>query len=214
MEMLRTQLSLESVAEYFTSLATVLDGIPTSFVWNMDEFGPSDWLDAQANTVYNPSDCSTDIVPVAVSQTGKRIILIGYICGDGSHAKPMVIISRHTVDLDLTLLGVLDRNWHICHRPNRFIDRALFERWFVNIFLKEIAERRPESHYDGPAMLIIDGCTAHDGDFFLDLCMEQNIIPIPIPLHSSHFVQSLNLIIFGVTKRLITRLNKIEQGNV
>jgi hypothetical protein len=56
--------------------------------------------------------------------------------------------------------------------------------------------------------LIVDGCTSNDGDFFFDLCMEQNVIPIPILVHSSNHVQPLHFAIFGVTKRLITRLNK------
>jgi hypothetical protein len=68
------------------------------------------------------------------------------------------------------------------------------------MFLKEIAERRLESHYDGPAVMIIDGCTAHDGDFFLDLCMERKIIPIPIPPHYNQ-VQILDITIFEGTER-------------
>jgi hypothetical protein len=86
--------------------------------------------------------------------------------------------------------------------------------WFVHIVLKEIAEMRLESHCDGPAVLIVDGRTTHDDDCFLDLCMERNIIPIPILPHSSHQVQLLDLTIFSVIKRLIARLNKMEQGNV
>jgi hypothetical protein len=40
--------------------------------------------------------------------------------------------------------------------------------------------------------------------------MEQNNIPIPIPPHSSNQVQLLDVTIFGVTKRPMTRLNKME----
>jgi hypothetical protein len=54
MGMLPTQVSPESIAEYFTSLATVLDGIPTSFVQNTDEVGHADWPDAHADTIYAP----------------------------------------------------------------------------------------------------------------------------------------------------------------
>jgi hypothetical protein len=63
-------------------------------------------------------------------------------------------------------------------------------------------------------VLILDGCSAHDGDFFLDLCMEHNIIPFPIPPHSSKQVQPLDLCVFGVTKRLMTRLNRMDEANV
>jgi hypothetical protein len=77
-----------------------------------------------------------------------------------------------------------------------------------------IEQRREPTHYSGPAVLILDGCSAHDGDFFLDLCMEHNVIRLPIPAHSSNEVQPLDLCIFGVTKRLMTRLNRIDETNV
>jgi hypothetical protein len=118
MEVLRTHVSPESIAEYFTILAMVLDGIPTSFGWNMDEVGHVDSPDAQADTVYTPPDCSADIVLIAVSRTGKHAILIGCICANRGHPKPMVIILSHAVDLDPMLFGVSDRNCHICHQPN------------------------------------------------------------------------------------------------
>jgi hypothetical protein len=61
-------------------------------------------------------------------------------------------------------------------------------------------------------VLTVDGCPVRDGDFFPDLCMEKNAIPI-LP-HSSNQVQTIDLTIFGVTQRLITRLNKMEPRNV
>jgi hypothetical protein len=60
--------------------------------------------------------------------------------------------------------------------------------------------------------LILDGCSGRDGDFFLDLCMEHNIVPFPP--HSSNQVQPLDLCVFGLTKRLMMRLNKMEEANV
>jgi hypothetical protein len=143
-------------------------------------------------------------VPVAVSRPGKRITLIGCICPDGSFATPVLIIPRHTTDPDLTLFGVSDRNCHGCHQSNGFIDRKLFEWWSAEIFIPEIGQRRGKYHYHGPALLILDGCTAHNGNFFLDMCLEHNVVPVPIPPHSLNQIQLLDLCIFGVTKRLMT----------
>jgi hypothetical protein len=148
MEILRTQSSPESIAEYFPSLVTVLDHIPISFVWNMGEIGHADWPDAHADTVYASFDCSSDIVPIAISSTGKYITLVGDICAAGSYPKPTVILPPHTVDLDLTLLAVSDRNCHICHQSNGFIDREPFERWLVNILF--VTKRPIDRHADSP----------------------------------------------------------------
>jgi hypothetical protein len=63
-------------------------------------------------------------------------------------------------------------------------------------------------------VLILDGCSVHDGDFFLDLCMEHNVVRHPIPAHSSNQVQPLDLCVFEVTKRLMTRLNRMGEANV
>jgi hypothetical protein len=61
---------------------------------------------------------------------------------------------------------------------------------------------------------MLDGCTAHDGDYFLDLFMEKNIVPLSTPPHSSHQFQPCDLCVFGVTKPLIVRLNKLDEMNV
>jgi hypothetical protein len=55
---------------------------------------------------------------------------------------------------------------------------------------------RKTAHYSGPVVLILDGRSAHDRDFFLDLCMEHNIVAFPIPPHSSNQVQPLDLCVF------------------
>jgi hypothetical protein len=62
--------------------------------------------------------------------------------------------------------------------------------------------------------LILDGCSAHDGDFFLDLCLEDNVIPFPIPPHSPNQVQPLDLRVFGITKGLVTRLNQTGEADI
>lgn len=200
--------------EYFVALRNAIDGVPTSFVWNMDEIGHSDWADAHPETVYVPGDFPTAHVPVPVPRTGKRITLVGCICLDGSFMRPMVVIPRHTIDNDLALMGVRDSNCRICHQPSGFIDRELFEEWFTEIFLEELGSKRRAAGYSGPAVLVLDGCTAHDGDYFWDTCLRKNVIAIPIPPHSSNQVQPCDLCVFGLTKRLIRRLNRIGDGNI
>jgi hypothetical protein len=111
----------------------------------------------------------------------------------------MVVISRHTVDHDLRLLDVSDSNCHICHQPSDFIDRQLFEEWFMEIFLNELKSKREAMAYSEPAILALDGCTAHDGDYFWDTCLRKHVIAIYV---------------FGLTKRLIRWLNKTGDGNL
>jgi hypothetical protein len=127
MEMQRVQVTNEALMEYYSLLQRTIEEVPTAFIWNMDEIGHSDWADAHQELVYVPSNFEEDHIPIPVNRAGKRITLVGCICLDGTVMKPMVVIPRHTVDNDLSLLGVSNSNCHICHQPNGFIDRELFE---------------------------------------------------------------------------------------
>jgi hypothetical protein len=195
-------------------LGDAIDDMPATFLWNMDEIGHSDSADAHQEAVYVPSDIAAGHVPLPVSRAEKRITLVGGDWLDGSLMKPMVVISRHTVDKDLPLLGVSEWNSHICHQSSGLIDRELFERWFREIFLNELKAKRAATRYCGPAILILDGCTAHDGDYFWDTCLRKNVIAIPIPAHDSNQGQPCDVGLFGLTKQLITRLNKPEDENI
>jgi hypothetical protein len=104
----------------------------------MDEMGYAEWPDAHPDIVYVPRSYTLDTVLIAVSRMGKRITLTGCICADGSFATTMLIILRHTTGSELTMFGVSDRNCHVRHQSNSFIDRELFEWWFVEIFIPEI----------------------------------------------------------------------------
>jgi hypothetical protein len=115
MEIQRAQVSPEALIEYFDNHQRILSGVWGEFIWNMDEIGHADWPDAHPDIVYVPRDYSHPTLPIGVNRMVKRITLIRCICADGSYAKPMMIITHHTVDAEFTLLRISDRNCHICH---------------------------------------------------------------------------------------------------
>jgi hypothetical protein len=204
----------DAIIKYFWTLRNTIDNGPAGFVWNMDEIDHSNWADAHPETVYLPGDFPADQVLIPVNRAGKRITLVGCIRLDGSFMKPMVVIPRHTVDKDFPPLGVSDSNCHTCHQRNGFIDRELVNQWFKEIFLSEVKAKREVTGYSGPAFLVLDDCTAHDNDSFLDTCIDENVIPIPIATHASNQVQPCDLCVFGLVKRIIRRLNRTGDGNI
>jgi hypothetical protein len=105
--------------EYFLTLRDAIDDIPATFIWNMDEISHSDWADAHQEVVYVPGDIDADHIPVPVSRAGKRVTLVACICLNASFMKPMVVISRRTVDEDLPLLGVSEWNCHMCYSESK-----------------------------------------------------------------------------------------------
>jgi hypothetical protein len=51
-------------------------------------------------------------------------------------------------------------------------------------------------------MLILDGYKSHVLAEFEQYCRENNIIPISMPLHSSHLLQPLDIALFSLLKRV------------
>jgi hypothetical protein len=49
--------------------------------------------------------------------------------------------------------------------------------------LPDVRKRHDNISCDGLVPLPLDGCTAGNVDTFRDLCMEENIIPVFVPLH-------------------------------
>lgn len=77
-----------------------------------------------------------------------------------------------------------------------------FAYWADTILFPTIIKKRKETGYQGEAILLLDGCTAHSSDYFLDECTYYNVIPFFEPAGSSDQVQALDLGIFGIQKSL------------
>jgi hypothetical protein len=149
-----------------------------------------------------------------VARTGKRITLMASIAADGSVLKPQIIIPRKTVDVDLLLTGLIDEKVTIRSQPHGFVDILLFDLWFETTFLSEFAMRRTKYSYNGPAVLFLDQCSAHISQRFQELCPVNHVVPCYFPLHTFNQFQPLDLSLFGITKRLIARANKLDAVNI
>lgn len=215
MENVRLAVSQEDIDNHFEYLRDTIDHVPAHFVFNMDEMGHQPWADALAITCFVPAEYPDQTVHYPVSRQGKRVTLIACIAADGSVLRPAVIIPRKTYDDHLQQYGLTEEKLDVYHQQKGYIDRDIFETWFRDTFAAEIVSRRKKYNYQGPAYLIMDNCSAHvHGELFENLCQELCIIPVFIPPHSSHLLQMLDLSLFGVTKRAISRLNKCRKRYV
>jgi hypothetical protein len=136
------------------------------------------------------------------------------IGADGSALKPEIIIPRKTVDADLVLTGLTAEKVSIRSQLRGFVDTELFDSWLEFIFLPELAERRRHYNYTGPAILLLDNCSAHKSARFQGLCEENRVLRCYRPPHSSNQLQPLDLSIFGITKRFISRANMLDSVNI
>jgi hypothetical protein len=180
----------------------------------MDEMGHQEWADRHNKICYVPSVHSEEHVYVPVSRLGKRIALVASVAADGSYLKPFVIIPRKTVDADLPFTGLTKEKLIVYSQPKGFITTEISDAWFEETFLPELRARRVSRAYDGQAVLILDGCTAHSSPNVERLCAANNVILFPLPLHSSNQLQVLDVSLFGVMKRAIARINRMEAVNL
>ena len=87
------------------------------------------------------------------------------------------------------------------HTKNSFITGEVFWQWLNDIFLPYVDARREEmrrqrGHFNERAVLIMDGCTNHKLEQFLNLLESKNITPVFLVPHSSHLTQPLDLAVF------------------
>jgi hypothetical protein len=61
-------------------------------------------------------------------------------------------------------------------------DRDIFTTWSGDTLLREVAVRSEKYNYQVPAFLIMYSCTAHSCDDFDEMCTDNGVIPIFIPL--------------------------------
>jgi hypothetical protein len=214
MEEKRIYVTDEAIIQYFCLFSQLLNGVPAHFIFNMDEMGHQEFADANDKIVFVLIDYPDRSIPYPVPRTGRRITLVAAIGLDGSYLWPMIIVPRKTIDDDLLLLGITPDKCLVTSQPKGFIETAIFEKWFEEIFLPDIECRRSTFQYKGPAFLILDGCICHHSTHVEQLCEMYFIHFIYLPAHSSNQTQALDLSIFGLTKSILNRVNRLDSVNI
>jgi hypothetical protein len=188
----------QEVGAYFERLECVLVDFPADMVVNLDETGHCEWVDAAPEPVVIPADFPDLKIRVPIKRQSKQSTLLGAITADGGHLKPLVIIHRDTIETELCECGFTpDR---VCYRSqeNAFITSALFAEWAEEVLSPYFDDTRLKLRYDGPGLVLMDGCTCHSEDGFLDECTWRGIEILLLSPHTRDQVQRLDLGIFGL----------------
>ena len=104
----RIQVKPEDINLYFNQLSATIDGMPASFVINLDESGFDKYADASKRYMIIPK--GKIINNYGIDRNEKRVTLLGAICASGQTLKPLIIISRKSVDQELFELGFTPEN--------------------------------------------------------------------------------------------------------
>jgi len=139
-------------------------------------------------------------VPFASSGTKDRVTFHIAITAEGKTLAPMIIYKKSfpsgaysQTGPDNTLYAVSDAG---------FMDKQLFEKWFCYHYIPSLTNERP-------VLLLLDQCEAHLSVKTIQTAMDEDIILLGLPPHTSHFLQPLDMTCFSSLK---DTLGSIVQG--
>ncbi|KAK1920508.1 hypothetical protein P3342_002808 [Pyrenophora teres f. teres] len=131
-------------------------------------------------------------------QPGDRewVTVIQSICAAG-HATPPFIIYKGRVHISAWYEETLiPRNWKLSVSENGWTNNALGLEW-----LKHFDAHTKARQVGGYRLLILDGHESHLNQDFKDYCLENKILTLCMPPHSSHILQPLDVVCFSPLKR-------------
>ena len=176
MEEARYYCDSKKIRYYFEKLKglTESNAIPSKFVFNVDEEGCDDFVDAiNEKVIVHKNKQGTIYFPV--ERKANRSTLIGCISACGEALKPLIVTKRKTIDYELIQEGVDPTNVMLQYSPTGFITRDLFIKWIDNVFVPYVEQSRTVCSYKGIGILIMDNCTAHCSQDIIDKLMKINI---------------------------------------
>jgi hypothetical protein len=207
MEQERVDFDAEEVQMYFEKLTNDITDVPSSLIINIDECGYQEWVDGQKENVIVPIEYRGETVEIPKNRAQRRSTMVASITADGGTLKPMIIVSRKTIETEVYETGYTPNDSIIVFQENGFINSELFLKWTNEVLIPYVNQERERLRYSGPAFLLLDGCSTHISDHFLDLCFDCGIELEMLPPHTSDQLQPLDLGIFGIQKQAMGRVH-------
>jgi hypothetical protein len=138
------------------------------------------------------------------------VSMVECICADGTILPPLGIFKGKNIL----------QNWI----PNEVLDKWFFSAntkgWTSNLhgleWLKRVFEPTTRTKANGEyRLLICDGHDSHISGSFIAHCLQNRIILLILPPHTSHLLQPLDVAIFGpLKKRLTAALSHLNQAQL
>jgi hypothetical protein len=216
MEHSRYDITAGSIDAYHQLLLEKVVGVPTCLVFNADESGIQEYVDAGPKKVICPSDVSPSNCTYRVKRDGKLVTVMPCISLAGFSITPLCIVKRKTLDGNIYDEGLrADTDVRVEPSPKGYINNEIFFRWIQGIFIPAVEQIRSThpSLLTSRAVLLCDNLAAHKTDAVLSLLQEHNIDLVPLPPHGSHRFQPLDLVTFSTMKqRLRSSSTRFEKG--
>jgi hypothetical protein len=174
-------------------------GIAKEDIYNFDETGFQMGVIATAKVITGSERAGRPVVTQPGNREWVTIIETANSCG---WALPPLIIFEGKVHLSTWYEdGLLPSDWVIGVSDNGWTTDELGFIWLKEIFDKHTRARTIGRY----RLLILDGHGSHVTPQFDRFCLENSIIVLCMPPHSSHLLQPLDVGCFSVLKRMYGR---------
>jgi hypothetical protein len=87
--------AVEAIHDHFYRLQQEIENVPAALIFNADESGFQDFVDARELHVIVPAEFESDSVRIPSQRSEKRATMLAAVSVDGSALKPMVIIQKN-----------------------------------------------------------------------------------------------------------------------
>jgi hypothetical protein len=123
----------ETIDQYFANLKANVNNcdVPADMLFNVDEIGFQEWADRMDVTVVVPSWYQKDEIEFPVDRSVKKISAIVCISASGDALKPLLVVSRKTIDGELRETGISDRNCTIVSQDHAFVNVNIFDIFHI-----------------------------------------------------------------------------------
>jgi hypothetical protein len=128
------------------------------------------------------------------------------IAADGTFVKPIAIVPRLWVEQEVYEIGYTPDRVMLEYQENGFISTKLFDKRATEVFFPHVQDVRRRIGYGGWGILLLDGCSCHHSDDFLDMYHNLGILPIFLPADSSHLTEPPDVGLFAIHKSAIHRV--------
>jgi hypothetical protein len=195
----------EYVDSYVDDLLEFVQNMPCCLLFNADESGIDEYVDAKRKHVLAPANVPPAQLAYSVKRKPNHITLLPLISYGQGNFCPFLVTRRKTTDADVYSHGMRHNiDLHVAHSETGYMTGDLFLQWAHEIFFPALERVRAENKTGSAwAVLILDGFRGHTNTELLAEMEANGVHLVLLPPHSSHALQPLDLTTFAGLKRLL-----------
>jgi hypothetical protein len=209
LEAKRYTVEQEYVDAYVHELFDLVQNMPCCLLFNADESGIDDFVDAKKKHVLAPASVPASQLAYSVARKANHVTLLPLInFGQGGFC-PYLITRRRTTDADVYSHGLRkDVELRLEYSEKGYMTIPLFLLWAREIFFPAVAKVRAENNTGKAwAVLLLDGFRGHTGTELLAEMHANGVHVVYFPPHSTHALQPEDLTTFAGLKKLLRSYN-------